>query len=346
MLQTVAVLLGAIIPFLAVYLNIRMFGRVDEALTAFIRGGAVAAAFGVYQLVAFYTGLPQVVPYEAQSGGLGRISSFSYEAGYFGYFLILVIAALFARSALRREAVNRKHLLMFLGVLILANSRATLFTLPLLFILLFARWPKSATRARLWPVFIAGIYLVALVVVALPQLFAGILARALTVFDPTEASSNAPRLAQDVVAERIIQNHLIFGIGPGNLIYYVPLYGGTLIPGSTSNSTIANNIWLQALLDGGVILLIFELLVVVVAMRTLLRKRSPVARMLMTGWVSAFVVSSVITSFFWDMKLWIVLGMAAAIASSASDLTQVDSALDSRLPLWSKRINSLPFPRY
>lgn len=328
LLQTLTVALGAIVPFFAVYLNIRMFGKVDQALTAFIRGGALAAVFGVYQLVAFYSGLPQVVPYEARSGGLGRISSFTYEAGYFGYFLILVIGALFARAALRGEVVNRTHLFMFTGVLILANSRATLFTLPLLFLLLFAGWPKSATRAKLWPALLAAAYLVLVAVVAAPQMFSNIFNRILTVFDPIEASSNAPRLATYSLTWAIARDHPIFGIGAGNLIRYLPQYGGTLGVNATSNSIVANSAWIQAMLDGGIILLAFEVLSVCVAIRTLFRRRNPVVRMLVAGWISTILVSSAITSYFWDMKLWIVLAMAAAIASLGVGVPEVRSTSD------------------
>lgn len=314
LLQIVTVVIGALVPFAAIYLNVRLFGRADDALSAFIWGGTFAAVFGVYQLAAFYLHLPQVVPYEATGGGLGRISAFSYEAGYFGYLIILVIAALFARAAMRNRPVNRIHLVFLVAVLLLANSRATALTLPLVFVLMLARWPQSRARAKLWPILIVGVWAVAIAALAAPSLMTTVGQRVASIFDPTEPTSNAVRLSLFDMATKILHDHL-FGIGPGNLIRYVPLYGGVLSDGATSNSVIANNIWLQAWLDGGPLLLVLEAAFVLIAITTLLRRRAPTVRLLMCGWVTAVLVASVGTSYFWDMKLWAVLALAAAMNS-------------------------------
>lgn len=318
-LQTATVIVGAVVPFLAVYINIRVFGSIDQALTAFIRGGWFAAIFGVYQLAAFYTGLPQIVSYEARGGGLGRISSFTYESGYFGYFVILVLAAIFARAALRSEPVKVPHVVILLLVLVLANTRAAYITIPLLIILMFWRWPDSRTRPKLlgWLFMLA--LAVAVFALAFPNIIAVVAQRASTLFDPTETSSNAPRLASNYSSLRIIEDNFWSGIGAGNLIDVAPAYGRVVYAGATSNSFIANNVYLQALLDGGIILLILQLIIVVVLVRTFYRREYPVSRALLAGWLSAFIVASFITSYFWDMKLWVVAAIAAAAHSLASE---------------------------
>lgn len=314
-LQTVTVLLGAVIPFLAVYLNVRVFGSLDQALTAFIRGGWLAAIFGLYQLGAFYVGLPQIVAYDARGGGLGRISSFSYEAGYFGYFMILVVAALFARAVLRGETVKVWHVVFMLLVLVLANSRATFLTIPIFLVLMFWRSPSKATRPKIigWVFFltVAGI----IFAILQPATIAAFADRAATIFDPTEASSNAPRLAVNASSAAIAGDNFWLGIGAGNLVDYMPLYGGTVIEGATSNSVIANNVYYQGILDGGIFLLLMQLAVVLYAIRTYYRREHPVSRALMSGWIAAFFVSSVVTSFYWDIKLWAVLALAVAARS-------------------------------
>jgi O-antigen ligase len=317
-LQTVTVVLGALAPFLAVYLDLRRHGRVDAALTWFIRGGAVASVFGLYQLAAWYAGLPQIVPYDAESGGLGRISSFSYEAGYFGYFLVLVLAALFARGQLRGRPVGIPVILFFTAVLVLANSRATFITVPLAALLVLMRWPRRSVRARLWPVGAILLWLLAVLIVAAPGLFTSVTSRAGTLFDPDESTSNAPRLETIALVWRVVRDHPLFGIGPGNLLGHLGAYGQTPPPGATANSFVANDVWLQAGLDGGIVLLALEVALVVLIVATLYRRRHPVARTLIGGWLGFFLPASFITSYFWDMKVWVFVALACAIAAEAA----------------------------
>lgn len=314
LVQFVAVVIGAFLPFAAVYLNVKTFGGLDAALTALIRGGVVAASFGLYQLVAFYTGLPQFIQYFAKAGGLGRISSFSYEAGYFAYFMILVIAALFARAHVRGEPVSRRLLVFLTAVLLLANSRATLFALPLLLVLIFARQPSKSVRLKLVPVVVFMMTMLGLAWAAVPDFFNALAAHAVTVFDPNEKTSNAPRLNGFDVALSIIHQNPIMGIGGGNLRDTAAFGSGVVNPGLSANEVIANNIWLQALLDGGFVLLVAEVILIVAAARCMYRRRTPAARFLMAGWLSVLLVSSMITSYYFDVKLWAVLALACATA--------------------------------
>lgn len=332
--QAATVLLGAIVPFAAVFWNTRIFGQLDRVLTWFIRGGWVASVFGLYQLGAFYTGLPQIVPYGAVSGGLGRISSFSYEAAYFGYFLVLVIGALYARAVLRGQAVSRVAVFFFLVVIVLANSRATFFTVPLVFVLIYFAWPAATVRAKLWPAAIVAAFATLILLLIRPTLVSSLVTRATSILDTREATSNVPRLEMYDTASAIIRDYPLTGIGGGNLIRYAPLYGHANPPGATSNSIITNNAWLQALIDGGFFLLLVQVMLVVVAIATLYRRRQPVARMLMAGWISSFAVSSMLTSYYFNSSLWVVLACAAAAAAVQSDVlpTTPNSRTQKRPP--------------
>ncbi len=314
LLQVVAVLLGAITPAFAVYWNIRTQTRLDQALSAFIRGGAFASTFGLYQLAAFYTGLPQIVPYTATAAGLGRISAFNYEAGYFGYFIALTIAALFARAALRREPVNRRHLAGFVAVLLLANTRASLLTVPLLAALLLFRWPQKERRLRVWPIAIAGLYLLALAALVAPSAFSSATTWASSTFNPSEKTSNAPRLQTLTTAWDVTRDHPYVGVGPGNFAHAAQQYGQRIDPGSGTNEVVVNDVWLQALVDGGPFLMLTEFALVLCAGRQLYRRRNAVARALVSGWLAVMAIASLITSYYFDVKLWAILGLALAAA--------------------------------
>src|SRR5688572_16108866 len=98
--QLGTVLLGAVVPFLAVSRVVRLGGDGATLLTAFIAGAVLASLFGIYQLICNITGLPNPLNYNGLGAGVGRIPSFSYEPAYFGYYLVLAIAAYFAREAL------------------------------------------------------------------------------------------------------------------------------------------------------------------------------------------------------------------------------------------------------
>lgn len=315
-LQTGTVLAGALIPMLAISGTLTRLGTIDQALSALIRGGYFAAIFGHYQLVAFYFDLPQVVEYRAIAGGLGRMSSFSYEAGYFGYYLILVLAALLSRAARRGDNPNLFGILFLLLTLLLVNSRAVLFTLPMLALLVLL--PKrQPVRRHFVGVSLASAFGVTLGIVAFPSFFQRFAAWAATVTDPTEASSNAPRLEAFRIQLSIIRDNWIQGIGPGNLAETSARYGSPINPGWASNEVVANNAWLQALLDGGVVLLVLEVLLVGVAVWTLYRKQSHDVQLLMAGWLCVTLISNLVTSFFFDVKLWAVLGLALAMRAAS-----------------------------
>jgi putative inorganic carbon (HCO3(-)) transporter len=318
-LQVVAVLLGAAVPVFAVYETIRIHNHLDQALSAFIRGGAFASVFGLYQLFAFYSKLPQIVPYTSTAAGLGRISAFNYEAGYFGYFIALVIAALFARAALRHEPVNRRHVAAFVAVLLLANTRASLLTIPILAALLLFRWPQRERRPRIWPFAIAAIYLVSLAALVAPTAFSSATAWAASIVNPSEKASNAPRLQTFAIAWDVARDHPYTGVGPGNFAIFAKDYGKPIPPGAGTNEVVVNDVWLQALVDGGPLLALAEFGLVLSAAHQLYRRRNTVARALVSGWIAVMTVASLITSYYFDVKLWAILGIALGATAVADD---------------------------
>ncbi len=314
-LQTVTVVLGAVVPFSAVYVIVRQWNCLDGALTALIRGGYVAAVFGLYQLAAFTVGAPQLIDYRATSGGLGRIAAFNYEAGYFGYFMVIVIGAVFARASLRGTTASWKAIAFFVFVILAANSRATLLILPLLLVLLYFRWPERDRRLKLWPFATVGGMLALLVGLTFPTLVASLVERASSLFDPSEATSNAPRLETLRGVMPIVEDNFWGGIGPGNLIEYSYTYSLGVGVDASSNSVVVNNVWVQALLDAGPVLLALQIMWVVMIATSFYRRSLPAARMLTASWLAAFAIASLITSYFWDMKFWVVTGLLAAMSA-------------------------------
>lgn len=308
------IVLGAVLPMSAVALSASLHHNQIAMLSAFIRGGYVAAVFGLYQLAAFYLGLPQGVVYTDTSGGFGRISAFSYEAAYFGYFVLLVLAALVARAFATRSRVPLVPLVFLVLVLVLANSRATLLALPLFIVLLYGRLPSRVVRFRIAAAIVVAAWALLVVLLMNPETASALVARVGSLFDPNEASSNAPRLSLYSTALEILRERWLTGIGPGQLIDWLPRYGYLPTPGSTSNTVIANNVWLQAALDGGVLLVLAQLGFVVAVVRGAYFHSRPAARVLSAGWLSVLAIAGLLTSFFFDTSLWVGAALALALA--------------------------------
>ncbi|WP_129590751.1 O-antigen ligase family protein [Sanguibacter massiliensis] len=327
--QSVTVVLGALVPYVAVRTVVVRYQALDAALTAFIRGGYAASVFGIYQLAAPFVGLPQIVEYTATSGGLPRISSFSYEAGYFGYFLILVIGAIFARDLLRGRRVSVLRVVAIIAVLVLSNTRATLFTIPLVLAMLVLSWPKRIPAPRVGALVTLGVAWMTVGLVVMWDVVVTAFTRVLTVFDPTEVTSNAPRLEVVGYATRIASENWMWGVGPGGFGAALASESGMSF-GDSANEVIVNNVWLQAVVDGGVLYLAAQAILVLVVAVKLYRWRNPVARALTAGWLSVLAVSSLITSYFFDLKLWAVLALIVAAAEcwSAACRHSPDSGLE------------------
>ncbi len=314
-------ILGAVLPLLAITrVAARGRGTSVTLLDAYVKGGVVAAVAGIYQLAAFYTGLPQPFSYSGEGGGFGRISSFAYEPAYFGYYLILVLGAMAARDAMLRRPTPVVPAVLVFGALLLCNSRAVFFTLPLFILLGVRRHPVGLKRIVPAGLVVPIALAVVLVVLMSPPATAFVDERFGSVFDPTERTSNAPRLDQYEVIVNVIEDHPQ-GIGPGNLLDVGPKYGLRPTADDTSNSLVANNIWLQSMLDGGVLLTMVQaFLILVVATFLLARGQSPVAY-LAAAWITIAVVAGMLTSFFYDVRLWAALGLLLAVLTEVSERT-------------------------
>lgn len=324
--QTVAIVSGSVIPFLAVLITVKLHSNFGHLLNVFISGAIFASIFGLYQLGAFYTGLPQIVSYRATDvNGYGRISSFSYESGYFGYFLVLAMVAVIARGVLKQKPSNQWLLGFFLVTLILANSRAVFVTIPILIFFFLFFWPRRVPRPKMgWLSSLAVLGFVGVVTLR-PEIFQAVAVRFISLFDPNEQSSNAPRLAVLNSSWQIFADNSVFGIGPSSLRDFLLSYGFPVSPSAAPNSVVANNSLFQALLDGGVILLLAQLAFVVIAVYLYMRRNRPVAWILMCGWVTVLFVSGFVTSYFWDIKLWVFLALAMSAFYSLSSANRIVS---------------------
>jgi len=315
--QFFTVLLGAVIPALAIERVARVHGDVVTLLNAFIAGGVVAALFGLYQLAATYAGLPQIVEYAAQGGDVGRISSFAYESAYFGYFLILVLAAIAARDLVDPRPRSLFPLLAVLAALALCNSRAVFFTLPV-FVLLSAGSGHVGLRRLGRPALAIPLVLIAVLgLLYRPSAGDFVQGRLESVFDAQEETSNAPRLEGYTASFDIIGDHP-FGIGPGSLQAVGPDYGLVYGADVPANRVVSNNIWIQSMLDGGVLLTLAQFALIAAVVLMLWRRMIPAARLLIAGWLTIVIVGGMLTSFFYDVRLWAALGLALSLATVTS----------------------------
>lgn len=329
--QAVTVVLGALVPYWATSRCVRLNRDVAPLLSALILGGLASALFGFYQLASFYTGLPNPVPYYGLGGGVGRIASFSYEPAYFAYFLILTIGAWFAREAITGVRHSRVVLVVLFAGVILSNSRAMVLMLPLLLVLLFLRARNLPGRKGLAVGLFVGVYALVTAMVASPSLQAFLTERVTSIVNLHEPSSNAPRIEVYGNLLQLVADQWETGVGPGNLFLVGPQYGMLLRPDAAPNNVVANNIWLQALSDGGVILGVAQLVLVLVVARQLFRRGLPATRTLAAGWLSVIVVGGMLTSYFYDLKLWAVLGLAVgATTLIRSDDSSGDRQLQKR----------------
>lgn len=333
-LSTLTVIAGAIIPALAVFANAYWI-RLQVLLKWFVWGAVFACVFGLYQLVAYYLEFPQLIEYEGQSGGLGRIASFSYEPAYFGYFLVLALAASCVRLFTTGGSKSvYGQVALILATLVLLNSRAVFLTLPLFAILI---WPVArgfvTTKQLLVAVSSIAVAL-SILCVAIPSIPATVLSQFLSIFNPHEASSNAPRLQIYGAALDIARDHPWLGVGPSNFGLYISDLHYQQYEGLALNNMVANNIWLQSLMDGGILLTIAQLTLVVLVIARGYFSGSNSARIISSGWLSVVLIGGMVVSNFYDAKLWVILALVfvAIRAEALPALKEQDTILREAQP--------------
>ncbi|WP_375405068.1 O-antigen ligase family protein [uncultured Amnibacterium sp.] len=355
--QVVAVLTGSVAPLVALVLLLRRRSDVVWALRWMVGGAALSGAFGLYQLVAFYTGLPQLVPYTGLSvdGSAGRIAAFSYEPAYFANFMLLAAGAAMVIALLQGKRLRWLPIAGFSLVLVLVNVRALVFLLPILAVLLAFRWRQN--RRVLLRAVVAGAIIMGLnagassVMTQLtqataaqapaaeapkahagtavptpaagaPDLHTATVARepdapsgggtSNGVLDPNEQSSNAPRLALYSAVLRATAQHPLLGVGPGNLRQALVSVG--YVAPNQGSQVVANNIWLQAFADGGIPLVLLELGVIVCVIVIFFKRGLAAIQPLSAAWLAVLSVSGMLTSYFFDVKIWAVLAILVAAA--------------------------------
>lgn len=352
--QLAAIASGCVAPAFALLIVLTSSDRLRWACSWLVAGGYFAACFGIYQLVAYYAGWPQLVDYFGRGidGGVGRIAAFNYEPAYFTNFLIIVIGARLVIAAQTCRLPSWGEFILFGFVLVLANVRALIVAVPVFAVtLLIASWRAHwrvvmrGAIVALIAVFVCGPISVAAMQAKLQSAEPSPLAQVSTpppsplpsasapmpvpvgstslgrtstseagmgaIFDPSERSSNAPRLARYSMALELIEEHPVAGVGPGNLGVHLEPKANR----GAQQSAVANNIWLQAALDGGAIAVLLEAIVVALLIAFLFLRRYSATRPLTAALITVLGVGGMLTSNFFDTKIWI--GIAIVIAAGA-----------------------------
>ena len=338
--QLVTIVGGALLPFACVALGLRTRVQCDRAASALVAGTLAAATFGFYQFVAPYFGLPQGLPYTGVIGEVGRISAWAYEPAFYVFHLEMTLAIVLGDVLVgrRRLGVRPEVLALFLlASLVLANTRVAFLSLPLLVVLVLRtsgeRRRLDRRAIRVIRVGAAGVALT--VVLGLPlgvNLPAYVVERVQSVTDLDEAQSNAIRVHLYQTEVELVGDRPWLGYGPGNigllLVERIPIYRG-LDP----HVVVANNLVLQTLLDAGYLSLPFAVAVVFFVYRDSRRSSSRDARILLSGATAVLLVNAMLVSFFWDMRLWVVLGLAYAYARvDARELASARSSTSGQSP--------------
>lgn len=320
--QTIVYVLSALIPFFAILSYLRNQSDLESLLLALVYGALIASLYGAYQLFAFYSGLPQGLVYQGISGGIGRIAAFSYEPAFFSDFVLVALAATIALNELRTVRWYRWAILLFLTTLIVANSRAVYLYLPLFLLLV---WRRLGSEALSWAVKrLLGLFVGILVSLTLlgAHPWQPLIHQLGSIGNPQQASSNAVRLQQYRAEVTIIKNYWGHGIGPGNLIDYAPVYGIPVAAGAGPNDVVANNIWLQSLLDGGLPLAFLEGVFVWLVVASVMKGQRGPVRTIGAVWLALVIVAGSLTSVFFDIKLWASLALALGATSLAADISR------------------------
>lgn len=304
-LQVFRNLIASLLPFVVILLIVRSKDDLVCLLTWVSRGMVVVSIFGLYQLFAFYTGLPQIVEYEGLSGGLGRITGFSYEPAYFSHFLLLGLAAVIARAGLTKVKPSLRLILFYMLMFVVTNARIVFLMMPAFLLLVF--FSRSDVRIRRVFRYVFGIVVVITVTLIMvsPQVLEFFQRQIASISDESNAS-NADRLGQYARNSGVIaQADGIFGIGPGNLFYYVGQPAGF-----SPTTTIANSFWQQTLLDGGYPLICLLLALGCFVAYVTIKHRSIIeVRALGAVWFCLVFIGGAITSNFFTPQVWVALGL-------------------------------------
>src|SRR6056297_884805 len=249
-------------PFVAVLL---CHHRAAVICRAFAYGMVATSAAAIYEVVAKTNDWYWPTSYTAFAGGTHRAAGFSFEAAYFAAAAVaaIPICLWFWNRRLGQAAM----IAVLLGGIVAANARIVFVQVAVGFIVLstLALWMRGPNRARLLralaAVSVLALLGVAAVAVVSPSTAERVGERAMSIFDPDEATSNSPRLEQFAAVADVIADHPVVGIGPARLGDEL-LARGEIDDMTGDASFITNNIWTQSLIDGGAIALALQAAVV------------------------------------------------------------------------------------
>jgi hypothetical protein len=338
--QLITIFGGAIVPFLCIGFGVRRRIHFDRACSALVAGAVTAATYGFYQLIAAHTGLPQGIVYTAVVGGVGRISAWSYEPAFFVFFLELSLAVVVGDVLAKRKRfkIRPEILLTYLiACLVLANSRAGFISLPVLVLLILRANTAPRRRLNRQSLRFLRIVVVSLLVVVLVGLPLGlnapkyVLDRVQSIANTNEAQSNAVRVNIYRFETQLVKQRPWLGYGPSSFGLMV---GNNIqiYSGADPHKIAADNLILQSLLDAGFVSLPILLLFLWLIWRYSRRAKDRQTRIMLSGVITVLLINSMLASFFWDMKLWVILGLAYACERISSRELRSDKTVATSGP--------------
>ena len=319
--QIITIFGGAVIPFVCLGLGVRTRTQLERAMSALVAGTVVAATFGLYQFAAPYLNLSQGLAYTGTVGGVGRITAWSYEPAFWVFHVELSLAVLIGDVLARRRRLGVRPELLVLYLianLVLANARAGFLSFPLLvFLVLRTAGERRRLDRRAARFFRLALPTAAVIVLlGLPlgvNLPGYLVARVRSVTNLQEAESNAVRVVLYREELRLVTERPWLGYGPGTFGVLikdrVPFYQN-----ADPHAIVANNLVLQTLLDAGVVSLPPVAMFIWAVYSNSRKNPSRDARILLSAATAGLVVNSMLAAFFWDMRLWVIIGLAYAAA--------------------------------
>jgi len=290
---------------------------------AWAAGAAIAAGFGMLQLVLGFAHLP--VPLAAQHlGAFPRINGFDYEPAYYALYLESV-AAVYLGQWVRGGRAARWAGVFGLALLVpaaLSMSRSGWLGLGLLFgYLAWNGLRRARPRDLAWAVGALGLLACGGAAVLPPRFLAHAPKMAAMALNPHEASSTHPRLESLVQAAQIFAQHPVMGVGLGGYGGYVAAHPELgFVHGAIDPSTwVTTNLWLETAAELGVLGVGTLLWFLGSLLRSLWRARR-VAPVHELGWVEGLMLSVGLVFFvlyqfnqtLWRLDVWVLLAMAWA----------------------------------
>jgi hypothetical protein len=317
-----AVLIPAGAPLIAILLH-RRWAR--SLLKSFALGMVISSVAAILEFAFRTTGHRWITNYSAFTNGRFRSAGFAFEAAFFAAPAFAALMVLWLS-----QADNMRHRRLFIALLlvglVLANARIIFVQLGVAAICISTAQRhlsfliRRETQRRVVRTSVCLCLAFAVTSLVSPSIFTSTLHRFLSIFDPTEQSSNAVRLSDYSWQDKIIGQNVLFGIGPGRLGHEL-ISRGYPVPESGSGDAVfvANNVWRQALLDGGTISVVLQGAIVASVLRLVRQDLRRVELAVWIGWASLVLGAGLTVSNFWDAEPWLLLGCLLGIRSGDRD---------------------------